>query len=369
MIYLSEFNIHSFRGINDLHISNLGDVNLILGDNNCGKTSLLESLMLLQNIRDFSNVLRVSRIRNQNYYFNNRMTPYENFLYLFNPSEDFKKISVDGKLSNLFFGISLEGEINQILIDRSEIDSKERRHYILNPESFDFEEEISEFSGVYKTIIDGDYDDEDIKINAYAQINGTRLNSMNTIKMKYVSPMEHFSSLIFNRVIKEPQYKQIVIKVIQLFDENIIDLLYLKSDLTNRPIEYITHKELGNVPISTFGDGIKKVLVLANSIAQSAGGILLIDEIETSIHSKYFDDIFKFVIKACKMNEIQLFITSHSIETIDGFLSTQGYGDSEQEDPIRVITLRKSENKTYSRVLYGKEAYIDRKQYGLEVRI
>lgn len=369
MVYLSEFNINAFRGIKDLKVSNLGDVNLILGDNNCGKTSFLESIMLMQNIFDFSNILKVSRTRNSNYFINNRLSPYDNFLYLFNPNEQHKVISVSGKLNNQSIDVSVEGEINRIMIDRSEYKRNDYQIKFMESESFDLEEEISEFSGIYKTLVDGDYSDEEFKINEYTPINGMRVNSFNTIKMKYISPMEHFSNMVFGRVVKEPSYKEIVINVIQLFDKNIIDLLYLKNDLNNRPVEYVTHKELGNVPLSTFGDGIKKVLLLANSIAQSAGGILLIDEIETSIHSKYFEDIFKFVIKACKAYDIQLFITSHSIETIDGFLNIQEYDSSDHEDPIRIITLKKFDNKTYSRVLNGKEAYIDRKQYGLEVRV
>ena len=39
------------------------------------------------------------------------------------------------------------------------------------------------------------------------------------------------------------------------------------------------------MPLSTYGDGIKKVIALAGRIADAQNGILLIDEIETSIHT------------------------------------------------------------------------------------
>ena len=87
MIYLSKYHVESFRGITDLELEDLGDINLILGDNNCGKTSFLESLMLLKNIDDFSNVLRVSRIRSLNYYYPNRLSAFNSFLYMFNPNQ------------------------------------------------------------------------------------------------------------------------------------------------------------------------------------------------------------------------------------------------------------------------------------------
>jgi len=78
-----------------------------------------------------------------------------------------------------------------------------------------------------------------------------------------------------------------------LFDPAIVDLLILRNVDNNRPTEYVKHATLGNMPLSTYGDGIKKVLSLANGIAQAAGGVLLIDEVETAIHAKYYDDIFR----------------------------------------------------------------------------
>ena len=94
--------------------------------------------------------------------------------------------------------------------------------------------------------------------------------------------------------------------------------MIFRSDVSNRPVEYLKHKRLGNMPLSTYGDGIKKVLVLANAIIGATDGILLIDEIETAIHKKYYNDIFRFIVKACHTFNVQVFITTHSIEAIDG---------------------------------------------------
>lgn len=45
---ISKLKIDRFRGIRDLEIENLTQVNLIVGDNNCGKTSMLEALQFLR---------------------------------------------------------------------------------------------------------------------------------------------------------------------------------------------------------------------------------------------------------------------------------------------------------------------------------
>ena len=123
------------------------------------------------------------------------------------------------------------------------------------------------------------------------------------------------------------------------------------------------------MPLSTYGDGIKKVLVLSNAVAAADGGILLIDEIETAIHRKYYDDIFRFIVKACKTFHVQAFIMTHSIEAIDGLLGTQDYDKQSDEDDITVITLKRENECTYSRVMPGRKVAENREAFGFEVRL
>ena len=46
---LKEITIQNYRTFNDFHIDGLATVNLIVGMNNTGKTSLLEAIYLLVN--------------------------------------------------------------------------------------------------------------------------------------------------------------------------------------------------------------------------------------------------------------------------------------------------------------------------------
>lgn len=126
------------------------------------------------------------------------------------------------------------------------------------------------------------------------------------------------------------------------------------------------------MPLSSYGDGIKKVLSIASGIARAVDGVLLIDEVETAIHSRYFEDIFRFIASACRKFDVQVFITSHSIEAIDGFLSIVDYEKTTgQEDPISVVTLKKdwSSSLSYARVLSGCHVHQNREQFGFEVRL
>ena len=46
MGHIKNIKIENFRGFDKLEISNFGQINLIVGRNNCGKSSLLESIFL-----------------------------------------------------------------------------------------------------------------------------------------------------------------------------------------------------------------------------------------------------------------------------------------------------------------------------------
>lgn len=377
MIFLKNFSINQFRGIHGLNVKGLGDINLIVGDNNSGKTSVLEAIMLLRSTSAFSNILNVVRLRDNGFFSPFRLSVFENFLYMFNPESDEKNIEVEGLIGDTSVGIKVSGTIENVLIDMSELRDRHKNAHAMQGSSVIYDEaEVAEFQGTISSKIDDDVSNGEIRFNEYTRLTGMRASKPESIEIVYVSPTDHTNGNVFSKVVKNDDYKDIVLHVIKIFDDDIEDILYIKNEQTSRPIECLKHKKLGIMPLATYGDGIKKVLLLANSIASAAGGILLVDEIETAIHARHYDDIFKFVIKACKQFHIQLFATTHSIEAVDGFLATQCDADKENyiedsEDVIRVVTFRKNveKNRTDARVLSGKEVFENRKNFDFEVRL
>ncbi len=58
-----KIKIENFRGINNLELNNLRQFNLLVGKNNCGKTSLLESIFIISNPADPFSPFRISNAR------------------------------------------------------------------------------------------------------------------------------------------------------------------------------------------------------------------------------------------------------------------------------------------------------------------
>jgi hypothetical protein len=120
--------------------------------------------------------------------------------------------------------------------------------------------------------------------------------------------------------------KQELLNAIRLFDPEILDLQILSTSRTRSSL-YIQHKSLGFAPFYTFGDGLKKTLLIALALPQAKDGILLIDEIETSIHFSALSQVFDWLIKTCKANNTQLFVTTHSLEAVDAMLAVESKKD------------------------------------------
>jgi AAA15 family ATPase/GTPase len=67
MKHIDEFTIHAFRGLRDVKLEGLGQINLLVGENNSGKTSVLEALAIFCNPFDrlqWRNVLSMREMSN-----------------------------------------------------------------------------------------------------------------------------------------------------------------------------------------------------------------------------------------------------------------------------------------------------------------
>lgn len=114
--------------------------------------------------------------------------------------------------------------------------------------------------------------------------------------------------------------------------------------------------------LSVLGDGERRALIVALSLPIVAGGVLLVDEIETAIHFSALRKFFTWLVQACQRYDIQLFATTHSIETLDALLQAQG---SDREGPV---VFRLSEGAGAAQRFSGDLLHRLRLERGLEVR-
>jgi predicted ATPase len=70
------------------------------------------------------------------------------------------------------------------------------------------------------------------------------------------------------------------------------------------------------VPIGSMGDGMWRMMAMAIAIAHCKDGVLLIDEIDTGLHYTVMANMWRLIFGAAKELNVQVFATTHSSDCI-----------------------------------------------------
>jgi len=104
MSHIKNINIKNYRGLKNIELKDFKDINLFIGENNTGKTSILEVLNILSEPSNLGTFIKTSRIRETDYNFTSgSLSPYESFKNLFNQKDKLKKIFIEAEISEQKF--------------------------------------------------------------------------------------------------------------------------------------------------------------------------------------------------------------------------------------------------------------------------
>lgn len=81
------------------------------------------------------------------------------------------------------------------------------------------------------------------------------------------------------------------------------------------------------VPIGSLGDGVWRLFTLAVAMASAAGGIVLVDDVDTGLHYSVMEKMWEHVAKIAKHLDVQVFATTHSRDCYEA-LSAVEEGDA-----------------------------------------
>jgi len=73
------------------------------------------------------------------------------------------------------------------------------------------------------------------------------------------------------------------------------------------------------VPLRSLGDGAARFLGIAASVVTAAGGFLLIDEFENGLHHSVQEELWSFVFRVAREMNVQVFATTHSEDCVRAF--------------------------------------------------
>jgi AAA15 family ATPase/GTPase len=379
---LESVTIHQFRGLRDLELKDLGRINLLVGLNNSGKTSVLEALSVYCHPLDIKVWLSTANQREQDIgVYRIRLLDAIKWLFTHNsasivePDKPIILISSTGLFSVKKLIASYE-EMEQIsLSEESNIRNISNEEEIENEDTprvkkgIKLKIEVFADDG-YQLSLFGEppacitdfllWEDE-----RFYRLPGKREPSLKT---SVVTPSSHRSEVGQFRLLSEAthqNFKSDVIQLLKQIDNNIsdIEILLPPESMSSRFNIYIQHKKLGLAPVSTFGDGIRRLLHIALKLASVKGGILLIDELESTIHTEALQSSFQWLVKWCTEMDVQLFATTHSLEAVDALLEV-----TESDSDLVLYRLEPKEGKTKVVRHDGHRLRRLREELGQEVR-
>lgn len=333
---LRDLTIQNYRLFKDFHIDELARVNLIVGKNNSGKTSLLESIYLLVEKGDTNVFLKVlcSRDDSNEYYDPSFDSVIKRGLLPDTPWQ----------ISNLFHDHNYVAS-NQILI-KSNKDQDLRLRIILD----DWQRiEISQFDkfsslnfppafGLLFLYTRGKINlknlipvDKNGLIQTSHLLNVSHQSRPQAISNQFIVS----TNLSYNQLasswdkISLTSEESTVIKALQIVEPDVERINFLSQPTSlGRAIVRLKGRDKP-VPLNVMGDGMRRILGLAITTVTSEDGVLLVDEIDTGLHYQTQTDMWRLIVKTAQRLNVQVFATTHSWDCISAFQEVL----SESSDP------------------------------------
>ena len=117
--FIENLYINNYRGIQNLKIAKLGSVNIFVGDNNTGKTSVLEAIQIFANPTEYT-LYQVSRQRERylrNIFFRSDVLSLFKYLFSIKESDDYL-FEINGKIDNLEDEVIVTAKKEKKLFDK-----------------------------------------------------------------------------------------------------------------------------------------------------------------------------------------------------------------------------------------------------------
>ena len=335
---IETISIRNFRGIDKLNLDNLGQINIIAGKNNSSKSSILEALALFLGAKDgqgmFIKILREILLWRG--------------LYGEKSIEDlFYKGSKELEVSVRFFEQDVMTLILKII---TRIVPYRDRDIV-----FEFKSNGGSWRSEFRSLdlTQPEYISSLLTFTGFTQKDFEFITSLTLMKFGYI---ESLYSQAY-----ESQVLQHAIKILQGAYSEVKSLSPIQ-----KYNKWIIHVETryGVYPYYVMGEGFKSALIIALLTSLLKDGYLLIDSAEAFHHPSSLEITSKMLVKCAKENNVQIFLTTHSLELIDLLLE---YAKEENVDG-KLIYMRREEERLFCSVESFENAKEMRDSLGIDLR-
>jgi len=371
---IQTLTIENFRAFRRIEIDGIGRCNLLTGENNTGKSSLLEALRILASngaLHIVNDVLERREERTQTFnglveaVFWDEAFPWASLFRGFPRfSKDPQTLTIEASCVPESFGLSL-------------------RHFHAH-RSERITPKVDEAGGIGTTTLTD-------TLEPVLQSTSRLGHKVWTLK----SMRHHESSGVFARLLELPDQfcschylgpsvsvqteslgflwdqvaltdlEETVVKALHIVDPGVRKVTMIGGEGQQHPRMAMVSSNTFDrpVPLRSYGDGVNRLFGIILSLVNAKGGLLLIDEFENGLHHTVQETIWKAIFRLANQLDVQVFATSHSYDAIKAF---QAAANESPEDGVLIRLTRKGED-IIPTVLFEKDLAIATES-GIEVR-
>lgn len=335
--------IKNFRGIDHLEIDDFSRVNVFLGQNSSGKSSVLECLLLMMGMSNPDLPQALNRLRSRNNY-----AGIADARYMFN---------------NLV--LSCLPEITAELSNDAKRHLKLRLSYVFNDKEVAAEQNgplpVTDTMGLINTLemlFDLTKEKEtknyrsSLMFNQSGTITGREL-AKGYVEKQFVSLIT--SDLLVGSLVNDlselfkRKQKDLIVERLVNFDKTIYTIDILNNDI------YIGFEGLNELlPLGMTGDGLRRYLNIVAASANPMTNIILIDEIDNGLHYSAYKKLWEAIFALATTTNKQVFVTTHSKETLY-YLNEMLEENPNYQQEMRLYTLARTPLKGHQAYKYTFE--------------
>lgn len=335
---LDSLIIKNFRSLADFSVAKLGRVNLIVGKNNSGKSSVLEALRIYagNGQRELLDSIATEhderyRIRENERTEPDEPMPFQDFFTgrCF-PNDDDTAIQIGSALKPddvlRVQHVFLAEEREPVVDELGETSFRVRRRIV---PKMQLQLEVGEMRQALQLSKAERRFPPFFLDSGYSRIRSPVFEMANSIPCSVI-PTQFISQ---DELADEwdkialTEYAEVVKQAMRIIAPEFENLNFVRND-EGRPgtrpnFQRSAKVKLSDVPrpvpLNSLGDGMLRVLQLALKLFPAKGGFLLIDEFENGLHYSVQEKIWTLLFEMAERLDIQVFATTHSWDCIESF--------------------------------------------------
>lgn len=371
--HFESVSIRRFRGLEDIELSGLGAVNLLIGANGSGKTSVLEAIFLLSGLANAQLILRVQNQRHQIVSEFNDLTAIFHGLDIDRPialsavtpdSAERRTLSISAPHADTVGGVidqnggggtSEETRMPRVassLPDRGRVllyEAKMTGHAVETPLSF-----------TCNLTVMGDG-----QINLAGPISPSERDNLARrmiVPAHIFRPASNHDSEPIARLVVQKK-KEKLIEIMRKIDPQIQDAS------TRGDVAYFDTGLEEMLPITMFGGGVIRVADIISQCMLGNSNIILIDEVENGVHHKGIQSLIEAIMDLSSSSGVQIFMTAHSIDVLKCLTNTLGDENFRAFRPTTAcFVLARDKNEQVRSYKYDYEQFSHAIRHGIEIR-